>query len=119
MRKVYDDRMFRQAAAEIREILYEIHTENVRKYEYGMDRVQPSMIRDYVNRKLSRFTIGVKDINTGIGNNHRYEIIFIGNEGEREVCGILGLTDDMFGGVISYVENIIDEDDCRILRKFR
>ena len=69
-------------------------------------RASVSKIRDHIAQELG-IKYGHNEHAHGIGNNNALEIIVSDPcSDEEQVCGLLHLTDDMFGGVICWVSDI-------------
>lgn len=118
MRRIIDDAMYKPIAAHINDVIHHINPASCRRYEYGMDRVQVSMVRDTILMRVPHIRLGKNEHAHGIGNNNSYEIIYTGNSSEEQICGLLHLTNDMFGGVIAWVSDI-DGNRATPSRKLR
>ena len=100
MRRVIDDSKYNEVAKIIMEIVQGIPANRVSEYEYGMYRAQSYKIREYILERVNNIKFG-KSMNTiGIGNNGCYEIIYTGNPQEEQICGLIHLTNDMYGSQI-------------------
>lgn len=104
MRRVYDDSMYSKTSAEITKLLYAIRPAEVSEYIWSMDRVRPGRILGYLESRLP-VKFGRNEDTSGIGNNNALQII-VKNGAEEQICGLLHLTDDMFGGVYAWVSDI-------------
>ena len=104
MRRVYDDSQYVKTSEDIMKLIAGIMPEEVSEYCWGMDRVRPGLIRGYLE---ARFPVkfGRNEDTSGIGNNNALQII-VKNGAEEQICGLLHLTDDMFGGVYAWVSDI-------------
>lgn len=116
MRRVIDDACYEVKAKEIAKVISSIPADEVSKYDYGTYRAQRSMIIDRILKEVKDIKLG-KDMNTtGIGNNWCRELIYIGNENEEQVFGVIHSTNDMFGGEIVWVSDY-DGNRCKGKRK--
>ena len=111
MRRVYDDKHLDEAMEKVIP-LFEFVKKNpslFSKYDYGTKRVQVYDVKNYIfdNLDYNGFPClaGKNEHAYGIGNNNAIEIIYVGEE-EQQICGLLHLTDDMFGGVRAWVSDI-------------
>lgn len=104
MRRVYDDSQYANTSADISKLITEIRPAEVSEYIWSMDRVRPGRIRDYLESRLP-VKFGRNEDASGIGNNNALQII-VQNGAEEQICGLLHLTDDMFGGVYAWVSDI-------------
>ncbi len=107
MRRVYDDSHFEEIKAKVCDIIREIPADVVSKYDYGIYRAKVGLIREYIEARLP-IRFGRNDHLHGIGNNNAIEMIVCGDN-EEQICGLLHLTDDMFGTVICWVSDIDGE----------
>jgi|GEM_PF-6022411 len=107
MRRVIDDTQFEAARDTFMSAFREIPAADVSKYGYGMYRAEVSEIRTALSKRVPNYMLGQKK--PDIGNNNAIEIIYTGDEKEQQVCGLLHLTDDMFGGVICWVTDIDEQ----------
>lgn len=107
MRRVYDDKHYEEISARINKIIYSIPTDEVSMYDYGMNRVKVSLVRQYIWERMN-IEFGKNEHAHGIGNNNALEII-VTEDNEQQVCGLLHLTNDMFGGVYAWVSDIDGE----------
>ena len=108
MRRVYDDTHFEEVADAIYEALWDIHPREVSEYSYGTYRAIPNLIFEDVLHKCKSIKRGADCNHTGIGNNNAFEIIYTEGK-EEQICGILHLTDNMFGDVICWFSDIDGE----------
>ena len=106
MRRVIDDSMLKKISAHIDAIIWSLDPEDFTEYHWGIDRVQVGLIRDEIVRYTPHIKLGKNTHANGIGNNNAYEIIYTGNPQEEQICGLLHLTDDMYGGVYVWVSDI-------------
>ena len=118
MRRVIDDTMYKPIAVQINEAIRKINPATCSEYSWGMNRVKVSMVRDAIVRCVPKIRLGKNEHANGIGNNNAYEIIYTGNPQEEQICGLLHLTDDMFGGVIAWVSDV-DGNRPTLSRKLR
>lgn len=105
MRRVIDDTMYEEVSEEIMEYmrLLRCRSSEVSEYSYGTYRALGSLIKEWLlsHCKLP-FKFGKNMNTTGIGNNACYEIIYVGNDAEEQICGIIHLTDNMYGSIIAW-----------------
>lgn len=106
MRRVIDDTMYQEVASQIHKVIQRLNPAYLREYSYGMDRVQISKVYTAIIKDVQHIQLGKNSHAYGIGNNNSYEIIYTGNPAEEQICGLLHLTDDMFGGVIAWVSDV-------------
>ena len=106
MRRVIDDRMYHPIATQIDAVIWRLNPVALREYDWGMDRVQVSRVRDAIVSAVPNIRLGKNEHAYGIGNNNAYEIIYTGNPNEEQICGQLHLTNDMFGGVYVWVSDV-------------
>ena len=107
MRRVYDDEKYYDIALQIMKIVDNINPKNVSEYDYGMYRARPHKVKEYIYRNMyGAISFGNNTHAHGIGNNNTIEIICKANENEEQICGLLHLTNDMFGGCIVWVSDI-------------
>lgn len=108
MRRVYDDTALETVARDLEETFScRIHSPYVSEYDGGMYRAKVSKIKEaLVSLCDSGVKLGYVSHAHGIGNNNAIEIIYTENPNEEQICGLLHLTDDMYGGVIFWVSDI-------------
>ena len=106
MRKVIDDAYYEEISHKINTVLHSIKREDVSKYDNGMMRSQSNLIMDKIIKQISEIKFGNNCNTTGIGNNKKYEIIYTGDPKEEHICGIIHLTNNMFGYYICWVSDI-------------
>ena len=105
MRRVIDDAHYEEVKKAITDIIFKIPADKVSEYSYGIYRSEGYLIKKYILARVTNIKFG-KDMNTtGIGNNGCYEIIYIGNPDEEQICGLIHLTDDMYGNTICWVSD--------------
>lgn len=110
MRRVYDDSLYGEISFIIKHIIDGIDPMDVSEYDYGCYRAQVSKIKDVVLRELKTATgknikYGRNDHANGIGNDNAIEVIVESNN-EEQICALLHITDDMYGGCICWVSDI-------------
>jgi hypothetical protein len=104
MRRVIDDAHYEEVKKMVMDVIFKISAAKVSEYDYGIYRAQRDLIMKYILKKLSKVIKFGKDMNnTGIGNNACYELIYLGDSKEEQICGIIHLTDDMYGDIICWV----------------
>ena len=89
-------------------VLYKLTVDknNLKEEDWGMDRIQVKLVKDYVNTILTEiFGLEVDDSSLthkfGIGNNNKWNIV----DDDRVICQFYCNT-DMFGGVfIGFTNN--------------
>ena len=119
MRRVIDDAHYEEVKKMVIDTIFEIPADKVSEYDYGMYRAQRDLIMKYILKKLSNVIKFGKDMNdTGIGNNACYELIYLGDSKEEQICGIIHLTNDMYGNIICWVTDF-DEERESITRTIR
>ena len=119
MRRVYDDTQYDYVSNRIMHIISQINPREVSEYDYGMERVQSTLIQDKIERLCHTFKFHTAPCTYGIGNNEVREIIYAPlNCEEEQICGLLHMTDDMFGGQICWCSDI-DGDRCTCSVKVR
>lgn len=119
MRRVIDDSHYNEVAERIMEIVYEIPAKKVSSYSYGTYRAIGSKIMAYILEHITNVKFGKSCNTTGIGNNACYEIIYTGNEVEEQICGLIHLTDDMFGSEIVWCSSYDDKKATHGTRTIR
>lgn len=107
MRRVYDDSKFDLAKQCITNAYKDMRFEDVSRHENYTDRVRvdlmKSFILDYFN---GQFKYGHTTHAHGIGNNNAIEIIYVGDPTEEQICGLLHLTQGMYGEAYMFVTDI-------------
>lgn len=106
MRRIYDDTNYTSVSADLENAFCAINAEEVSEYSYGMYRAEVSKIKDKLLRKVHSIKFGKVEQANGIGNNNAIEIVCLDDPNEERICGLLHLTDDMFGGVVFWVSDI-------------
>ena len=107
MRRVYDDSMIAKAVEGIDIGMQLLDCKSVCKYKWSDTRADVGLIKSYLSEYIGRnFKFGNTSHAYNIGNNNAIEIIYTGNPAEEQICGLLHLIDDMFGGVYVYVTDI-------------
>ena len=104
MRRVYDDKNYAEISEKIGKILYDIAADEVSEYCYGTYRAKVYLVQEYIAERVP-IKFGRNEHEYGIGNNNAIEIIVTDGD-EEQICGLLHLTDDMFGGVIAWTSDI-------------
>lgn len=117
MRRIIDDTHFEEVKKAITEVIFKIPADEVSKYDYGTYRSQEYLIKNYIFSRVPNIKFG-RDMNTtGIGNNGCYEIIYMDFEHEEEhICGLIHLTNDMYGGTICWVSDYDNNRKCKSRR---
>lgn len=105
MRRVIDDTHFEEIKRAITDIIFNIPADEVSEYDYGTYRSQEYLIKRYILSKMPNIKFGQSMNKTSIGNNSCYEIIYMGDPNEEQICGIIHLTNDMYGGTICWVSD--------------
>lgn len=116
MRKVYveDDEKFPEAEKLITDAVSEMDTKAVSKYEYGDTRAKVSLIREYLEKRISGrlFHIDTNRVEHAydIGNNNEYPLVFHkelpDGSFEEQTCGYLELNSDVYTSVYLILSNI-------------
>lgn len=107
MRRVYNDSQYDYISNRIMEIISQIDSRDVSEYDYGMERVRGSLIQEKIERLCNTFKFQKAPCTYGIGNNQVREIIYTPMDCEEEqICGLLHMTDDMFGREICWCSDI-------------
>ena len=110
MRRVIDDTKYGVAKKMIVDLLRFVPAHMVSEYSYGMYRAKPYLVRRYLEERLPLIKFGKCEHAHGIGNNNAWEIIYLGNPDEEQICGLFHATDDMYGTAICWVSSY-DEDN--------
>lgn len=116
MRRVIDDAHYEEVKKMVMDVIFEIQyvADEVSKYEYGTYRAQRDLIMEYILKELNKVIKFGKDMNdTGIGNNACYELIYLGDPKEEQICGVIHLTNDMFGDIICWVTDYDEERESK------
>lgn len=108
MRRVIDDTMYEEVANDLENTFScRLRAPSVSEYSWGTYRASVRKVKDALLYLCdSEIKFGSVTHAHGIGNNNAIEIIYIGNPKEEQICGLVHLIDDMFGGVIFYVTDI-------------
>ena len=106
MRRVYDDSQYQRIAEELEAAFRSINAEEVSEYDYGIYRAKVSKVKDALLRKVGGIKCGKVEHAHGIGNNNAIEIVCLSDPVEEQICGLLHLVDDMYGGIIFWVSDI-------------
>ena len=113
MRRVYDDTKFEFVKTKVMSHIWRMDEQDIAdvvEYDYGTDRAQVYLIRRKVGGWLGDdFKFGKNEHAHGIGNNNAIEVIYLGEDNEEQICALLHLTDDMYGGVYCWVSDIDEE----------
>ena len=110
MRRVIDDAHYEEVKKMVMDVIFEIPEEKVSEYDYGTYRAQRDLIMEYILKELGEVIKFGKDMNdTGIGNNACYELIYLGDPKEQQICGIIHLTSDLYGNIICWVTDYDEE----------
>ena len=104
MRRVFDDKHYAEISEQINKVLFGIPGDEVSEYGNGMYRAKVSLIRNYIAERVP-VKFGRNEHANGIGNNNSIEIIVMDGD-EEQICGLLHMTDDMFGNVIAWTSDI-------------
>ena len=110
MRRVYDDTHYEKVKDELIKALEDIafNPKTVTEYSNGMDRARAYKIRKRLE-SVYGYKFGKNEHTYGIGNNNAIELIVGANMNEEHICGLLHLTDDMFGSVLAWITDIDGE----------
>ena len=104
MRRVYDDKHYEEISEQISKVLFDIPGDEVSEYDYCIYRAQVRLVREYIAKRVP-VKFGRNEHAYGIGNNNSYEIIVTDGD-EEQICGLLHLTKDLYGGVIAWTTDI-------------
>lgn len=117
MRRVYDDTFFEEVKIHLTEALEDIalNPKTVTKYSYGMNRAEVYEIRKRLE-SVYGYKFGKNEHAHGIGNNNAIELIVETDYDEEQICGLLHLTDDMFGSVLAWITDIDGERRTRTIK---
>ena len=105
MRRVIDDKYYEQISKEIMDIINKIERPDVSRYSWGIDRSESGLIIKYILGRIKGVKFGRSMNTTGIGNNECYEIICARDKAEEQICGIIHLTNNMYGSTICWVSD--------------
>lgn len=110
MRIVYDDTMQQEAVKLVTEYLAFLnnHMERVVRYEWGMDRVQRTKVKERLQGYLEDYSFDIGTTVThahGIGNNCQYPIYYNGDTHEIQHCANININSGMYGDVYVSVED--------------
>lgn len=119
MRIVYDDTMQRTVCEIINNVMINLNhnIKVVTQYEYGMDRVQRSKVKERLNWVLEDYYMEIGNTVThahGIGNNCKYPIYYHA-ENEIQHCADININSGLYGEVYVY---ITDYNDKRIGKSY-
>jgi hypothetical protein len=109
MRIVYDDAMQNTVVTLVTEYLTWLnnHMDRVVQYEWGMDRVQSTKVKERLNGYLEDHSFEIGNTVThahGIGNNCQYPVYFY-DVGEIQHCANININSGMYGEVYVSVED--------------
>lgn len=110
MRIIYDDTMQKEAVKLVSEYLVFLnnHIERVVRYEWGMDRVQRSLVKERLQGYLEDYGFDIGKTVThahGIGNNCQYPIYYNGDIYEIQHCANININSGLYGDVYVSVED--------------
>lgn len=114
MRIIYDDTMQSEfVSVKLPNFLlrYEENPEeleSIAKYDYGMTRIQVSLLKEQLNQAVKDcfFEIG-NDVThaNGIGNNCRYPVYYTANPDELQICCYISINKGMYGEAYMYCDD--------------
>ena len=104
MRRVFDDKHYAEISEQISRVLFAVPGDEVSEYRNGMYRAKVSLVRNYIAERVP-VKFGRNEHANGIGNNNAVEIIVMDGD-EEQICGLLHMTDDMFGNIIAWTSDI-------------
>ena len=105
MRRVIDDEHYLEVSEQIARAINNINPGSVSDYSYSSWRANGNKILNAIKNSVKDIKWGKYMNTTGIGNNASYEIIYLGNPKEEQICGIIHVTDDMYGSQICWVSD--------------
>ena len=110
MRIVYDDTMQQKAVKLVAEYLAFLnnHMDRVVRYDWGMDRVQSSLVKARLQGYLEDFHFDIGKTVThanGIGNNCQYPIYYDGEWDEIQHCANININSGLYGDVYVSIED--------------
>ena len=120
MRIVYDDAMQNMVVTLVAEYMAFLnnHMERVVRYEYGMDRVQRTEVKERLNGYLEDHYMEIGNTVThahGIGNNCMYPVYYHTENNEIQHCANININSGMYGEVYVSVE---DYNGRRVSRSY-
>lgn len=122
MRRVYDDEKFVETKAAICNIIRGLRAEDISKYSGYTWRINASLaykkILKELNKDGEKYMYGKLSHAGGIGNNNEYEVIWLGNPAEQQICCLLHITEGLYGEGYLFVTDIDGErkSTCREMR---
>ena len=110
MRIVYDDTMQQNAVKLVSEYLAFLnnHMDRVVRYEWGMNRVQRSLVKERLQGYLEDYGFDIGKTVThahGIGNNCQYPIYYDGECDEIQHCANININSGLYGDVYVSIED--------------
>lgn len=109
MRIVYDDAMQNTVVKLVAEYMafLKSHMERVVRYDYGMDRVQRSLVKERLQGYLEDHYIDIGNTVThanGIGNNCQYPVYY-NADNETQHCANININSGLYGDVYVSIED--------------
>lgn len=110
MRIVYDDTMQSRVVRLVEEYLTFLnnHMDRVVRYEWGMNRVQRSLVKARLQGYLEDYGFDIGKTVThanGIGNNCQYPVYYDGGFDELQHCANININSGLYGDVYVSIEN--------------
>ena len=107
MRVIYDDTMQDKVVEVVYNVMLNLNwnIKPVVQYEWGMDRVQRSKVKERLNWALEDYDMEIGKTVThanGIGNNCEYPVYYNARN-EIQHCANISLNSDMYGGLYVYI----------------
>lgn len=120
MRMVYDDTMQDVFCEIVNNVMLNLNhnIKPVVKYEYGMNRVQRTMVKERLNWVLKDYCIEIGNHVThanGIGNNCEYPVYYHA-ENEIQHCANIHINSGLYGDVYVYAT---DYNGNRITKSYK
>lgn len=110
MRIVYDDKMQSRLVKLVEEYLTFLnnHMDRVVRYEWGMYRVQRSLVKERLQGYLEDYGFDIGKTVThanGIGNNCQYPVYYVGSIDEIQHCANININSGLYDDVYVSIEN--------------
>lgn len=110
MRIVYDDAMQKEVCKIVHDAMEHLNRriDLVVRYEYGMNRVQRTKVKERINGILEDYYMEIDNTVThahGIGNNCMYPIYYHAENNEIQHCANININSGMYGEVYVSVED--------------
>lgn len=108
MRIVYDDAKQSRFVAELLPDFLKCFSrgskelKDITRYDYGMDRIQSHLLKEKLNKYLSKYDFSVGDTVEhahGIGNNCKYPVYYMADSTELQICCYISINTSTFSEV--------------------